>query len=101
MLMDLMGKYFTDSYAVVTSLTYDATTRTLILECADEPGSKRASRRIILTNIQEYAQEVDDDPEIGELLIGFDADGDGYCIRTESREIIIKTDCSPNLEFLK
>jgi hypothetical protein len=73
----------------------------LILECADKASSKRASRRITVTNIQEYAEDVDYDPEVRELLIGFDGDGDQYCIRTEYREIIMKTDCIPDLEFLK
>ena len=90
--MDLMRKYLSDSYGIVTSLTYDTKTRTMIMECADKAGAKKPSRRITLTNIREYAEDAGRVPEVGELLIGFDVFDDEYCICTESREITIKTE---------
>lgn len=96
--MDILRKLIGDSSVWFESLVYDLSERKLLINLVDNPTSLNFSRQIVVSDIISFDETIDEfDNDLTDSIIGIHwlEDAASLCIKTEAREIIVKTSTEP------
>lgn len=96
--MDILRKLIGDSSVWLESLVYDLSEHKLLINLVDNPTSLNFSRQIVVSDIISFDETIDEfDNDLTDSIIGIHwlEDAVSLCIKTEAREIIVKTSTEP------
>lgn len=96
--MDIFKKLQGDASVWIKSLVYDLSEYKLTISLVDSPDTLKVTRQIIIANIISFYETIEEfDENLIDSVIGIHWLGDAasICIKTETREIIVKTSTQP------
>lgn len=99
--MDIFKELQGEASVWIKSLVYDLSEYKLIISLVDSPDTLNVTRQIIITDISSFHETIDEfDDKLIDSVIGLHwlEDAASICLKTETREIFIKTSTQP---FLK
>jgi len=96
--MDILNKLISDSSVWIESLVYEPTEYRLLINLVDDPISMNVSSQIVVPDIISFDDAIEEfDKNLTDSLLGIHwlEDSASLCIKTETREIILKTTTQP------
>ncbi len=102
--MDITDEIMGGASPFLSELRYDVIARELVMIAVDSPETMNAVKQIVFPAITNYSEEVDLD-ELDDLLIesviGIHWSGDKeICLKTDTREIVVKLEGEPHAEII-
>jgi hypothetical protein len=99
--MDILRKLIGNASVWIGSLVYDISEYKLIIKLVDSPETLNITRQIIIPDINSFHETIEEyDESLVDSIIGLHwlEDAASICLKTETREIIVKTSSQPFAE---
>lgn len=98
--MNLLDEYIPEYSGHVESIEFDAEAETLEIVFFDRPEEFTPVIKLLFQGVTEFHEEIEDlDEDCIELVVGLDLWHDGYCLRTDQREINFKASKVVSIEI--